>query len=162
MKKRLNKQKIVPIFFDNYISLIKNSVGAKMWRNFYAKVEGKKRDLVKGGDLSCAYFVSSILYLFNLIKSPHLTVASTIEDMMDSGWIRINKPKIGSVLVWEEKFSKNSGSHRHIGFYIGKNKAVSNSSKKRKISQHHWTFGKKQSIARRKVDVILWHPKLSA
>jgi len=43
-----------------------------------------------------------ILYLFKLIKNVHTTVNSTVKDLQKSGWKLIKKPKVGSIIVWEE------------------------------------------------------------
>ncbi len=158
----MKKQKVIPIIFDTYIAVIKNSVGSKMFRNFYAKVDGKKTDIMKNGDLSCAWFVSSLLYLFKLIKDAHATVNGTIKDLQQSGWKKIKKPKIGSVIVWEKIDFGNKDFHKHIGFYIGNNKAISTSnSKKGQPIIHHWTYGIKRNKPVRKVKAIFWHKKLN-
>lgn len=152
----MKKEKVVPILFDTYIAVIKNSIGSKMFRNFYAKVDGKKTDIMKNGDLSCAWFASSLVYLSKLIKEPHATVDSTVKDLEQSGWQKIQKPKIGSVLVWE----KNHNFHKHIGFYIGNNKAISNNKKIKTPIIHHWTYGIKNGKPVRKIEVIFWNPSL--
>ena len=158
----MKKQKVIPIIFDTYIAVIKNSVGSKMFRNSYAKVDGKKTDIMKNGDLSCAWFVSSLLYLFKLIKDAHATVNGTIKDLQQSGWKKIKKPKIGNVIVWEKIDFGNKDFHKHIGFYIGNNKAISTSnSKKGQPIIHHWTYGIKRNKPVRKVKAIFWHKKLN-
>ncbi len=151
---------IKPLIFDNYLALIKNSVGSKTWQNFYVKINGKKCDVMRSGDLSCAFFVSSLLALLGLIKRPHATVNSTLSDMENSGWHKIKKPKIGSILLWESQMGADGESHRHLGFYIGRHKAVSNSSSSRMPLIHHWTFGKRSGKPKRKIEAIFWHPKL--
>ncbi len=133
--------KIEPCLFDTYLQVIKNSVGSKMFRNFYAKVNGKKKDVLNDGDLACAFYVSSILVQFGLIKKVHCTVGGTVFDLEQSGWRKITKPKVGAVLVWAEKFGTDGEVHKHIGFYLGNSEAVSNDSKKRQIAKHHFTYG---------------------
>lgn len=154
----MNKQKIIPIIFDTYLAVIRNSVGSKMFRNFYAKVNGKKADIMRNGELSCAFYASSILALFGFIKKIHGTVGSTIKDLKDSGWKVTKKPKIGGVLVWEEAGFENGDIHKHIGFYIGGNRAVSNSSKFGRIVEHHLTFGAHQKHPKRKIEAVFWNP----
>lgn len=144
---------------ESYLKIIKNSLGSKIFRNLYFNINGKKTDILKNGDLSCAFFVSWILKNFELIKQTHATVNGTIKDMKKSGWHKIKKPKVGAVLVWEEKYFKN-GKHKHIGFYIGNNKAISNSFKRKGPIIHHWTFGVKNGISKRKVEEIWWNKKL--
>ncbi len=157
----MKKQKVIPILFDTYIAVIKNSAGSKMFRNLYAKVDGKKTDIMKNGDVSCAFFVSSILVLFKLIKEIHSTVDGTMRDLGQSGWQKITKPKIGNVIVWEKIDFGNKNFHKHIGFYIGNNKAISTSSSK--YGQpviHHWTYGIKRNKPVRKIESIFWNKKL--
>ena len=137
---------------DTYIATVKNSIGSKMFRNLYAKVNGQKTDIVQNGNLSCAFYVSSILVLFKLIKEVHATVNGTVRDMKKSGWTETKKPKIGCVLVWQEADFTNGSLHKHIGFYMGNEKAISNNYKKGYPIKHDWKF--------RKIELMLWHPDL--
>lgn len=146
---------------DTYLAVIKNSVGAKIWQNSWARQGGKKFDLVKGGELSCAFFVSSILKLFNLITDVHVTVSGTIGDLEKSGWQKTKKLKPGAVLVWEAKIDKRGESHRHIGFCLDGEIAISNSSKARKIVKHHITYGEKRGQPVRAIESIWTHKKLN-
>jgi len=156
----MKRQNVKPLIFNTYIAVIKNSVGAKIWRNFYAEVNRKPQDIMRNGDLSCAFFVSSVLALFGLTRNPHATVSGTLEDMGRSGWRKIKKPKTGSVLVWEAIKDSRGEMHKHIGFYIGDGMAISNSSKARMPIKHHWTFGERNGKPVRQVETIFWHPKL--
>ncbi len=149
--------KPIPIMRDNYLAVIRNSIGTTMFRNFYALVEGEKKDLVNNGELSCGFFVSSVLYLFQLIAGRHLTVASTEKDLLESGWQEIspNDLKEGSILVWKtENF--DDGPHSHIGFCLGDDRAVSTDYQKGIVTEHHITFGGKRSIEK-----AYWHEKLA-
>lgn len=139
------------LVFDTYLAVIKNSVGSKMFRNFYVKVGGKKTDIMRNGMYSCAFYVSSILALFKMIKETHGTVNSTIEELRKHGWRKIKTPKPGSVLVWEAVDFGGGDIHKHIGFYIGNGEAVSNNYKLGSPAKHNWKFGGK-----RKVEAILW------
>lgn len=152
---KTNKNEVKPLIFDTYLAVIKNSPGSHLFRNFYAKARGKSLDITRNGELSCAFFVSSILTLFKMIKGVHGTVDSTIEDLLASGWRPIKKPKIGSILVWEKLRFKNGEIHKHVGFYLGQNRAISNSYKLRCPVEHNWTFGGK-----RKVEKMFWNPRL--
>lgn len=129
--------------------MIQNSVGTKMFRNFWVN-DGKEFDAMKNGELSCAFYVSGILKMFNLIDSLHGTVASTIVDLEKSGWKKVTKPKIGSVIVWEKQVFGGE-EHAHIGFYVGENRAISNSSEKGFPVRHNWQFDGK-----RKIEVTYW------
>lgn len=156
MKKEARVQKIEPMLFETYIASIKNSVGSKMFRQIYAKINSKKIDITENGNLSCAYYVSSLLLIFKLVSEVHATVSGTVRDLKESGWIEITKPKIGSILVWSKKDFGKGDLHSHIGFYIGKDEAISNSYKKGIIEKHHYTYKNT-----RKIEMIFWNKKLS-
>lgn len=154
---------IIPLLYESYIAVIRNSVGTNLFRNFYAKVGGEVKDILENGNLSCASFVSNVLWMFQLIKVSHGTVSSTVKDMLGSGWETVKEPQIGSVLVWESQKDSSDdvmSGNKHIGFYIGNNLAISNSSKERSPKIHHWTFGEKDRKPERKIEIILHHPKL--
>lgn len=153
---------INPLLRDTYLAVIKNSVGSKMWRHFYAEINGRKTDIMDGGDLSCAFFISSILMFNGLIKKTHVTVHLLLDGMKSYDWRKIKRPKIGSVLVWAAKHDQLGQDRKHIGFYIGNGKAISNSSRKRMPVIHHWTFGIKNGQPIRTVTDILWHKKLDS
>jgi hypothetical protein len=159
----LNSKKILDvkiIWYKSYLKAVENSAGSNSFRNLYARVGGKKADILRDGILSCATFVSSILYLFKLISDVHATVGGTVADLKKSGWIKVKKPRAGAILVWEYRKVKNKEQYKHIGFYIGKNKAISNDSKKRQPILHHWTFGARNGRPARKVEQIFWNKKL--
>lgn len=143
------------LVLESYIAMVKNSVGIKMFQNFFIREGGKKKDILNGGEFSCAIYVSSILYIWKLINGPHCTVISTLKDLDGSNWYEIKKPKIGAVLIWEATAFSQKDIHTHIGFYIGSDKAISNDYKSKKPKIHHYTFNNK-----RKISHILWNDKL--
>ena len=142
-----------PILRDSYLVFIKNSLGSKAWQNFYAKVNGQKKDITDNGELSCAFFVSSALLVFGLINKLHLTVSGTVRDLKKSKWHLMQNPKIGAVLIWEA--TKASKGHKHIGFCVAQDKAVSINPKTGKVSIHHVSYHQK-----RKIEAIYFHQKL--
>ncbi|MEK7537069.1 MAG: hypothetical protein AAB584_01310 [Patescibacteria group bacterium] len=144
---------------DSYFKAIENSIGSKLFRNLYLDKSGKKIDASNNGQFSCAVFVSWILRIFYLIEEGHATVDGTMKDVEKSGWYKIQELKPGAVLVWEEIFL-NGSLNKHIGFYIGRNKAVSNSRTLKIPVKHHWTFGSKNDKNYRRVIEIWWHKKL--
>jgi hypothetical protein len=151
----MKKQKVVPLTYETYLSVIKNSVGSKSFQNYYAEINNKKKDIMKKGELSCAFFVSSILTMFGFLKEVHGTVDSTVSKLTKNGWKEIKKPKPGAVLIWEKVSYGYNNEHKHIGFYIRKNTAVSNNYKLGYPVEHDWRFKGK-----RKVNHIFWNPKL--
>ncbi|MEK7520218.1 MAG: hypothetical protein AAB581_03200 [Patescibacteria group bacterium] len=136
--------------------MLKNSARTRMFRHSYAQVNGKRTDILENGSLSCAFFVSTVLAMFRLIDRMHSTVDGAVKDLEESGWKKIRRPMVGSVLVWESKTDED-GPHRHMGFYIGKDQAVSNSTQRGYPVIHHWTYGKKRGLPRRKVESIYWY-----
>ena len=123
MTRKTKKPAIQLLKKDTYLVMIQNAAGSQLWKNSYALVNDKKTDIVHNGNTSYAFFVSSILKLFNLIQDIHLTVRGLEKDLQKSGWRSIPiSPKMpkGSVLIWEKQ-----GGHLHTGFYIGNKKAVS-------------------------------------
>lgn len=127
--------------FKTYLQVIRNSVGSKMFRNFY--VETTKRgefDALDDGENSCAFYVSSVLVIFKKISGVHGLVSRVVDDMKVSGWTAVDEPQVGDVLVWEAE-EHHDGWHEHIGFYIGKNRAISTSSSAKTPIEHDVKFG---------------------
>ncbi len=145
------------LLFENYIERIESSLGTNMFRKtFFLNDAGEIEDDTRNGDLSCAIYVSSILKLFDLISTPHVNVSTTVDDMVGSGWIESNELRKGAVVVWGMKQQK-SGPHRHIGFCIDEQTAISNDGEKTLVPHKH-------SIdynGTRPIEKILWQPKLS-
>lgn len=151
---------IRPLIKDTYLAVVKNSVGTNSFRNFYVSNGKKKIDVTKNGDLSCAWFVSVVLSLFDLIDAPHLKVERVHRELIKFGWQKIAKPKPGAIIIWGPASSGKDILHRHIGVYVGSNMAVSNNSKKGRPDIHDWKFRKARSPKGRVIEFILWHPKL--
>lgn len=120
--------------------MIRNAEGANLFRNLYVMTNEGSEDVLKDGKRSCAVFVSSILYLFKLIGSPHATVASLERDLEQSGWRKVDVPRSGDVLVWEPRL-QGEDETAHAGFYIGDDIAFSNNWETRVPTQHHFTYG---------------------
>ncbi len=154
------KEKRKFLLRDTYLALIKNSIGSNLFRNSYYRIRGKKQDIVRDGSLSCALYVSSVLRLLNLISAIHTTVDGTVRAMETEEWEKINTPRAGAVLVWEARHFKSGETHKHIGFYLGNQRAVSHSDKKKCPAAHHWTFGVAGKMPQRKIETIFWNAKL--
>lgn len=138
------------------LSVIAQSVGAQMFRNNFAVVDGKEVDLCRDGKLSCAFFVSSVLAMFRRIGAVHTTVSGTVKDLEGSGWVRISEPEVGCVVVWEAIQEPGiPESHRHIGFYVGDEKAISNSSSLGYPVKHDWQFRSEDGTSSRRVELML-------
>ena len=157
---RLERMKIFNIdVLQSYLAMIKNSPGTRIFRNLYVSRPDGEIDVLKNGNLSCAIFVSSILYQWGLITDVHAGVESAVKDMLDLVWYKIKNPKPGCVIKWEPKLI-NGSSNKHLGFYLEKNKAISNRIEKGFPLLHHWTYGTKNGKPVRKVEAIYWNKKI--
>lgn len=160
----MNKEniKVVPLVYDTYLKLIENAVGTNMFRTMYASVDDSRQDVMRDGDLSCAFFVSSILKVFDYVEKVHATVNNTVKDLEKSGWQKSSDLKKGAVLVWEEKIDGSGEKHKPIGFYIGDNMAISNNSQERIPQKHHYTYGEINNLPVRKIANIFWKKDLES
>ncbi len=151
-----------PLLYKSYLQTIINSVDSKQYQNFYVLDTDKNeiKDVLQGGNLSCAIFVSNILHMFSgfskLIDIPHSPITTTIKDMERNGWYEVNELKTGAIVQWESIDYGVTGWHSHIGFYIGNNEAVSNDYKSFKIARHSHDYN-----GARKIEKIYWHDSLS-
>lgn len=151
------------LYADTYMAAIRGSVGSHAYQHAYGLVDGVRKDLVHGGEYSCAFFVSVILLASKLLKEPHLRVQGTIKDLESSGWIDTNEPKPGDILVWEPIKESDGEDHFHIGFYLGEQRAISNSTSQRAPREHHWTFGTEaENTPTRAIVRVLTHPTFFA
>lgn len=154
----MRKPKLKILTYQNYLHIIKASRGSQMFRRLYVLENNKKKDILKNGELSCAYYLSSILKIFDLISQSHATVKSTIKDMRKSGWRPTKKLKPGNVLIWQEKKFPDGIIHQHLGFYLGQDKAISHRLEKKMPIVHHFTYGRtKIGQPKRKIILILTH-----
>ena len=138
---------------STYLAVIRNSVGTKMFRNSCGRAAGRAVDLTRGGRLSCAFFVTSVLRIFGLIKEQHTTVGGAVRDLEQSGWRPVKTARPGDILVWEAVVGQD-GNHEHIGFLIAPGVAVSNSTRARLPAEHHWTYGVRAGKPVRRVMTI--------
>ena len=145
--------KITPLIRDSYLAVIKNSPGSNIFKNFYIKVNGKKKDVLESGRYSCAFYVSAVLNMFGLIKNGHCTVTSTLKDMENSGWYKIKQPKIGCIILWKLFDMGDGDLHQHLGFYFGNGLAISTDSKTGQPTQHKLNY--------RPIESFYWHKKLN-
>lgn len=127
--------------FMSYMAMIENSIGTQMFRSLYVRIDNGPATDVIDGENACAYFVSSVLLIFGKIKTPHATVTSTIKDIEESGWVRVDEQNLkpGDVIIWDRRDDENPS--QHIGFYIGDSEAISTSSSEQKVKKHELHFG---------------------
>lgn len=121
--------------------MIKGSVGSNAYQHIWADFDGIRKDTMEDGRASCAFFVSGILAMFNVIDKYHSIVPNVVEAMIKAGWQKVEAPKAGDVLVWDDKVVESGEpAVPHMGFYIGEEKAVSNSASSRAPAVHDYLF----------------------
>jgi len=143
----------------NLLLSIQNSIGSQLFRSYLNK-EGV--DVLKDGDLSCAYFISSILLLHGLIDRAHFTVSGTLYAMEQFGWTKNPIIKKGCIVVWGS-VHQNGMDHQHLGFYIGDGQAISNRSSLGMPGEHplHYSGLDKDGLKKRApVIAYYWHSAL--
>ncbi|MEQ1678776.1 MAG: hypothetical protein ABL876_18920 [Chitinophagaceae bacterium] len=150
--------------FLTYMAMIEGSVGSNTYRKMYYVVDGVSMDVLFDGDLACAVFATFILFPFGLIKEWHTTVNETVRDIEESGWYKIPEPRKGALILWgfKKKDDGTQGKHRHVGFYIDSERAVSNDSDTRVPVFHHPTYGTfPDGETRRDIQAYYWHDMLN-
>ncbi len=133
--------------YQNYLAMIKGSKNSQMFRKLFVLKNDQTKDVLQNGQLACAYYLSCILKIFDLISVPHATVAGTIKDMLKNNWQETEELKPGNVLIWEEKEFK-SGQHIHIGFYLGNHQAISHRGEYQYPIIHDATYQGKRKITK--------------
>lgn len=110
--------------YKNYLSLINGLPESTMFQHAYANNEdGVEIDIMQGGEVSCAYVVSSILTIIGWFDRPHATVKSTLATLKQKGWQETHQPVPGAIVLWPE----SKDGHEHVGFYLGDDICISNS-----------------------------------
>lgn len=141
---------------ENFLLSVRNSIGSQMFRTYLDK-EGN--DVLHNGDLSCAYFISSIMLIHGLIDRPHFTVSGTLFAMKNAGWEKIKTLKVGSIVVWGS-VRQNGSNHKHLGVYIGDQQAISNRSSLGMPGEHALHYSGLDKDGKKKKARILeiyWH-----
>ncbi len=121
----------------NLENLIENSVGSTLFQHlFVANDDGSATDVMQGGELSCAFFVSSLLAQVDLLDRPHATVAKVEKLLHERGWQETDSPKMGDIVLWPT----GKAGHEHIGFYIDEATVLSNSTTEKVPVKHGITM----------------------
>lgn len=128
----------------SYLAAIRNAEGSRMFSELYLDRDGESIDVLEDGRLSCAVFVTSLLYIFGLIDKTHATVSSTEQDLLVSGWELVTELKPGAIIIWERDDSPDP--QRHIGFCLDEKYGMSTSSEKSCVVKHNISYRPVQAI----------------
>lgn len=133
--------KIVRHVFETYLSVIEGSVGTNMFRHVWADFDGERRDTMNDGGTSCAFYVSGVLAMFNVIEKPSSTIQSVVDNILKAGWQKVEEPEAGDVIIWEPKvYPPVEEAQEHIGFYVRSEKAISTSWRTKTPILHDYMF----------------------
>lgn len=126
---------------ETYLKAIENSIGSRLFNSVFVRFKdtGKTADILNDGMYSCAFFVSSLLYLFQAIDKPHATVTNVKKFLdNDEHWKKTNDADIeaGDVIFWEKIRFDDGSENAHIGFAVSKDEAVSTDYKQKMIARH--------------------------
>ncbi len=147
----MSDQNLIKDLKKTYLSMIRNSLDSRMFNSVWVKRKdtGESIDVLKDGDLSCAFFVSSILTLFNMLDKPCTTIKKVFEKISkDKRWSKKSYIEPGDIILWEKvKFKDGTeNKHKHIGFALNKKTAVSTNYLEKKIAKHSIDFDGKRKI----------------
>ena len=127
-----SENQITPDIQATYLAMIQQLPGVTLFQKLYVTDEHENRiEVTENGKLSCAFVVSSVLTIFNLIDRPHGTVAGTVREVQNMGWEKTNSPAPGDLIIWPV-----ADGHAHIGFYLGENRCISNSGELGRPTEH--------------------------
>lgn len=136
-----------------YLTTIENSVGSTQYRSLFVRYQdsGEEKDILENGELSCAYFVSSVLYLFGMLDKQRATVASVLRHVNESpDWTEVSvaEAEPGDVVFYEEREFERGTRHAHVGFVLNGEEAVSTSDTKKCVTKHQLDYHPIESVWR--------------
>ena len=144
-------------------AVLEGSTETSMFRTLYRTRDGMLEDVIDDGDLACAFFVSTILSMFELISTGvHTTVRMTLHDMDESGWLVVGEPEPLAVVLWGEKQGDDSRPHLHIGICLDDTYAIEHSAVTKCPRQIRITDLKMPDGSPRPPIAYFVHPKLKA
>ncbi len=150
---------------SSLVAMVTGSIGSSQYLSLYVVKEQEgdriQVDAIGNGRFACALYVSSLLDPFRLLSAGiHTNVAETEEDLLASGWYYVPEPISGSVIIWGPKLASDGKPHRHIGFSLGDERAVSTDGKTGQPTEHHITFGETDGRPTRPIEAIFFHERL--
>jgi hypothetical protein len=115
---------------ETFLKMVENSVGCKLFNSLIMKKDGKAVDILDDGDVSCATFTSSILFLNRFLPEQKSTVPGLEKVLSESDrFTEISmadfSPEKGDIVFWESIMGDDGAAHRHVGFVLNETEAVS-------------------------------------
>jgi len=131
---------------ETFLKMVENSIGCKLFNSLIMKKEGQAVDILDDGDVSCATFTSSILFLNHFLPEQKSTVPGlkkVLSEEVKSEAGRFTEipmvdfiPEKGDIVFWEEIIGEDGVGHRHVGFVLNENEAVSTSGIYHSVIKH--------------------------
>lgn len=130
---------------ETYLAMVQNSIGTQMFRSMIArKNNGEVEDILRDGDYSCAFFVSTILRICEMLRGRTRTTVRGLREYLthSSNWEEINCQSIepGDIIFWERVTFADGSSNEHVGIALSQQEAVSTSDSKKMVVNHHINF----------------------
>jgi hypothetical protein len=97
------------------------------YRNDGSWAEDFKNKVYEGGELGCAVVASGILTHAGVLDKKYASIATMMPALLDKGWVKVDSPQPGDVVVWGP--TPSTAGHGHVGIVTGEDKAVNNSGK---------------------------------
>ncbi len=137
----MSDQNIEILKKETYLKAIDNSVGTKLFSSLFVRYKdtGEIKDVLDNGEYSCAFFVSGLLSLLQIIDKPVATVES-LKKMIQSNekWKTVSVVDIenGDVIFWNKIKFDDGSENAHAGFVLNKDEAISTSYKTKSVVRH--------------------------
>ena len=155
----MNTAKPLILRRETYLKMIENSPGTKIFNSIFALVGDDKKDILENGGLSCATFVSNILFINGLLPQQRTTVNSLEKDLLASeSYEQISPldyiPEAGDIVIWEKIKFKNDTEHRHVGYILNEQEAISTSGIEKGVCRHNIYRNMEESEKNRRIEKI--------
>ena len=141
MNQNMPDQHLEVLRKETFLKAVENSVGSRLFNSLYIKDQrdGKANDILEDGVYSCAFFVSSLLYLAGTLDKLHATVRG-LRDAFEKNdhWQNVSADSMepGDVIFWEKIKFDDGTENAHVGFAIDEREAVSTDYRQRVIVRH--------------------------
>lgn len=133
--------------------MIENSIGSRLFSSLFVTFEdgGDTADILNDGELSCAFFVSSLLTLAGVMEKPCATVKKLTELITnDPLWVRVEEADatVGDVVIYKKVIFEDETEHAHIGLALNEDEVVSTSYEKKEVVRHPIDYRPIESVHR--------------
>lgn len=129
---------------ETYIKAIENSIGTRLFNSLFVRYKdtGVIKDILNDGEYSCAFFVSGLLSLTQMISKTSSTVDTLKKDIeSDESWKKVEQEDIqpGDIVFYKKMKFEDGSENAHVGFVLNSNEAVSTDYKNKCVARHSIT-----------------------